>query len=35
MPKFEEYADEFKKLYPFYSDEQLREVFELKVNFWK
>lgn len=35
MPKFEEYENEFKRLYPSYSDEHLREIFEFRVKFWK
>lgn len=35
MLSFEEYKDEFKKLYPDYSDEKLKEIFESRVKFWK
>lgn len=35
MIDFEEYNNKFKRLYPNYSEEQLRETFELRVNFWK
>lgn len=35
MPKFEKYRDELQRLYPDYSEEQLKEVFELRVDFWK
>lgn len=34
MLNFDEYKDEFKKLYPTYSDEKLKELFELRVKFW-
>ena len=34
MLKFEEYEEELKKILPDYTDEQLKKVFELKVNFW-
>ena len=35
MLDFNEYRDSFQKLYPTYSEEQLNEIFELRVNFWK
>jgi hypothetical protein len=35
MPKFEDYKEDFKKIYPEYSEEVLREIFELRVKFWK
>jgi hypothetical protein len=35
MLKFEEYEDKLKKLCPNYTEEQLREVFELRVQFWR
>ncbi len=35
MPKFEDYEEEFKKLFPDYTEEKLREVFELRVQFWR
>ncbi len=35
MLDFNEYRDNFRKLYPNYSEEQLKEVFELMVDFWK
>ena len=35
MLNLEAYKDEFKKLYPDYSNEKLKEIFELKVKFWK
>ena len=34
MLNFDAYKDEFKKLYPTYSDEKLKELFELRVKFW-
>lgn len=33
MLKFEKYEDELKNLFPNYTEEQLREFFELLVNF--
>lgn len=33
MLKFEEYEDRFKQLYPNYTEEQLREVFDLRLWF--
>jgi hypothetical protein len=35
MLDFNEYRDSFKKLYPNYLEEQLKEIFDLRVNFWK
>lgn len=35
MPKFEDYEEEFKILLPDYTEEKLREVFELRVQFWR
>lgn len=34
MLNFEEYKEELEKLLPNYTEEQLKKVFELKVNFW-
>jgi hypothetical protein len=35
MVKYEDYKDELKKLYPNFSDEFLKEYFELRVEYWK
>jgi hypothetical protein len=35
MLDFNDYRDSFQKLYPNYSEEQLKEIFDLRVNFWK
>jgi len=35
MLKFEEYKEELEKLLPNYTEEQLKEVFELRVQFWR
>lgn len=35
MLDFNEFRDDFKQLYPSYFEEQLKEVFELRVDFWK
>jgi len=35
MLNFLEHKDEFKKLYPSYSDEKIEEIFELRVQFWE
>lgn len=32
MLTFEKYRDEFKSLYPDYTEEQLEEIFELRVK---
>jgi len=35
MLNFEKHRNKFKELFPTYSEEQLKEIFELRVNFWK
>jgi len=33
MLNFDKYEERYKTLYPDYTDEQLREIFELKIDF--
>lgn len=35
MLNFEKHKDEYKKLYPNYSDKELKYIFELRVEFWE
>lgn len=35
MPNFEECKDEYKKLYPDYSESELKILFNLRVEFWE